>query len=344
MVGIDKEQIRKIFQAKFGAQDETRGSSYVEKFIQLEFDLPPKTSEEVEAFMLENALTELKETPDTIKLISKFIERNPRKIKRWLNSVIFLEKLYTLEHKAKPGAEPSKLVINFDLASIWLFLKATFPRFSALISSKPLMFNDAIRLAKSGAEKEKVIEDFKLEKRLVDFLSSLKPEYKDNEIKELIHLSRLTPVLDLSEKDITFEITEKIRSASHTIENAKEKINLFLDIIAKRGVSNTIKNKKEISNYLEEFDFVLKKLGRVQNEVDQFNVEEVEQPEEQKQYQLNHFNQRISDLYRKFRISEESFWQSQIPLIEKLKEYPSDYQKFLEETPNQYQLYKSKIQ
>jgi predicted KAP-like P-loop ATPase len=80
VVGVDKEQIRKVFEKKFGSKDETRGINYVEKFVQLEFDLPRKTPEEVRDFLMEHSSKQLQKNPEAIELISRFIEPNPRKI------------------------------------------------------------------------------------------------------------------------------------------------------------------------------------------------------------------------------------------------------------------------
>jgi len=61
----------------------------------------------------------------------------------------FLEKLFRLKQENVTLA-PSEL--DVPLASIWLFLKASFPHFSALIASKPSTLNKAIELASTETD------------------------------------------------------------------------------------------------------------------------------------------------------------------------------------------------
>ena len=209
IVGVDKEQIRRIFEQKFGSKDEKKGINYVEKFVQLEFDLPPKTPDEVKEFLLEHASQQLQENPKTIELISKFIEPNPRKIKRWLNSVMLLERLFKIkQEKLKIGLTE----IDVSLASIWMFLKSFFPDFARLIESDPSILNTAIQVAsgKGSKEEKQKIGDFTIDKRLAEFLSLLKPTYNEKQLADMVYLSKLTPVLDVSTmpKDILKRIAE----------------------------------------------------------------------------------------------------------------------------------------
>lgn len=209
VVGVDKEQIRKVFEKKFDTKDRQSASDYIEKFIQLEFDLPRKTPEEVKAFLMEHASKQLKENPKTIELISRFIEPNPRKIKRWLNSVLFLERLFKIKQEK---ASISLAEVDLSLATIWLFLKSFFPDFANLIESDPSVLNTAIKVAggKGSEEDKQKIGDFRIDKRLSEFLSLLKPNYDDSQLRDVVYLSRLTPISQVSvlPKDILERIAE----------------------------------------------------------------------------------------------------------------------------------------
>jgi predicted KAP-like P-loop ATPase len=81
VIGVNKEQICKAFESKFGKGGPS-GLHYMEKFIQLQFDLPRKNPLEVQSFLSDFATKKLKENPKTIELIASFIEPNPRKVKR----------------------------------------------------------------------------------------------------------------------------------------------------------------------------------------------------------------------------------------------------------------------
>jgi hypothetical protein len=196
IVGVDKEQLCKAFAQKFGVKDDQKGLNYVEKFVQLQFDLPPKTPEEVKDFLFELASEQLKNNPKTIDLISKFIEPNPRKIKKWLNSVFFLERLFRIKQPKLPiGAD-----IDVSIASIWLFLKTFFPDFARLIESDPSILNTSIKVAtgEGTLEDKQKIGDFTIDKRLAEFLSLWKPSYDETQLRDIVYLSRLTPVLHIS--------------------------------------------------------------------------------------------------------------------------------------------------
>ncbi|MCJ7560188.1 KAP family NTPase [Candidatus Bathyarchaeota archaeon] len=203
IIGVDKEQIRKAFERQFGEKEGPSGLFYVEKFIQLQFDLPRKTPVEVEDFLREHASEQLKKSPKTIELISRFIEPNPRKIKRWINSVSFLEKLFRIKQEKLLTKYPTE--IDLSIVSIWLFLKSFFPDFATFIESDLPLLNIAIRVAKGrGSEEDKKkMEDFKIDKRLAEFLSLLKTDYDENQLREVVYLSRLTPTV--SERTLTGE-------------------------------------------------------------------------------------------------------------------------------------------
>ncbi|HML01871.1 MAG TPA: P-loop NTPase fold protein [Candidatus Bathyarchaeia archaeon] len=208
IVGVDKDQIRRTFEQRFGARED-KGLNYVGKFFQLEFDLPPKTPDEVKEFLLENASQQLQQSPKTIELISRFIEPNPRKIKRWLNSVIFLERLFKIkQEKLKIGLTE----IDVSLASIWLFLKSFFPDFARKIEADTSILNAAIQVTngRGSSEEKQKIGDFTIDKRLAEFLSLLKPTYNQKQLADMVYLSKLTPVLDVSTvpKDILKRVAE----------------------------------------------------------------------------------------------------------------------------------------
>lgn len=219
VIGVDKEQIQRIFLQEFGTRGEEGGLGYVEKFVQLEFELPPKTPDEVKEFMLANAPKTLQEDPETVELISQFIEPNPRRIKRWLNSVLFLEKLFRLKQESIEGYSPS---FATSLASIWLFLKASYPNFATLIASEPEALNTAIEIAGDKSDKEKSIDDFKLEESLVDFLSRLEPVFEEKKLMELIHLSRYTPKVELSRESIASGLINKLKIVRIEIEMTRD--------------------------------------------------------------------------------------------------------------------------
>jgi len=243
VIGIDREQIMRIFQKKFELKEENRSVSYVEKFIQLEFDLPPKTSDEIEAFILNKVPGNLKSETKLIRSISKFIEPNPRKIKRWLNSILFLEKLFMIKKKEMTKVDGRAPKIDIALASIWLFLKAHFTNFSNLIASKNELLNQAILLAKDKKTEQKVIGNFELNERLVNFLAELKSSYDETQLKDIIHLSKLTPISKLT-ANVPFEEysrTEKLfRRVKLQISELSSKLQVLRTVASDKANSLAI--------------------------------------------------------------------------------------------------------
>lgn len=195
VIGVNKEQIRKAFEVKFGEKGPS-GLHYMEKFVQLQFDLPRKNPIEVQSFLQEYASDQLKKTPKTIELISRFIEPNPRKVKCWLNSVIFLEELFRTRQKKQVVISE----IDVSLVSIWLFLKSFFPDFAILVENDPSLLNAAIIVARgsSSEEDKRKIGDYAMDQRLTDFLSTLESDYDEEKLNMIVYLSRLTPVEQVS--------------------------------------------------------------------------------------------------------------------------------------------------
>lgn len=196
VVGINKEQIRKAFEIKFGKEETSSGLHYMEKFVQLQFDLPRKTAAEIRSFLMELASEQLKHSPKTIELISRFIEPNPRKIKRWINSVLFLEELF----RTKQQRQWLKTPVDVSIVSIWLFLQSFFLDFATLVERDLSLLNIAVKVARGEGSKEdkKKIGDFTMDRRLTEFLSTLQPKYPKDQLKEIVYLSKLTPLDEVS--------------------------------------------------------------------------------------------------------------------------------------------------
>ena len=322
VVGVDKEQIRKIFQTKFQTQDEKRGISYVEKFVQLEFDLPPKTPDEVKEFMLENASEALKENPDTIELISKFIEPNPRKIKRWLNSVLFLEKLFKLKQE---NITPAPSELDVPLASIWLFLKASFPHFSALIASKPSLLNNAIELAKKETEESKKIGEYVLEEQLVNVLSRLTPNYKEPQLRELIHLTRYTPVVGFSSESAP-NMQYQIREIIIDLDNVISDFGLLVETAEKLKKSLPQEILLQSSNRMGELNKLLKEANRIEHDMGH----SLEKSSQMSITDERNFKWRIEELRNRSASLKERISPLQKELIEIIKTDPLLYQNFIQ--------------
>ncbi len=255
VIGLNKEQIRKAFEVKFGEKGPS-GLHYMEKFVQLQFDLPRKNPLEVQSFLKEYASEQLKRRPKTIELISRFIEPNPRKVKRWLNSVIFLEELFKVRQQKQVVVSG----IDVSLVSIWLFLKSFFLDFAILVENDPSLLNAAIRVVRdSGSEEDKRrIGDYAMDQRLTDFLSTLEPTYNEDQLKEIVYLSRLTPVERVSM--LPSQILSRI--VEMPLEELPDQLARLTDygvsMLAERIIDSLsgVKNYQEYEENLEMFELL----------------------------------------------------------------------------------------
>jgi len=252
VIGVNKEQICKAFEIKFGEKGPL-GLNYMEKFVQLHFDLPRKNFLEVQSFLMEYASKQLRESPKTIELISRFIEPNPRKVKRWLNSVIFLEELFKIRQEKQVLSSE----IDVSLVSIWMFLKSFFPDFATLIENDPSLLNTSIRVtAGSGSEEDKrIIGDYVIDHRLADFLTTLKSDYNEDQLKEVVYLSKLTPIEQIS--TMPSQILSRIADMSdEELSNQLDRLTDYgLSMLADRIIDNLdgLQNAQEYRENLATF-------------------------------------------------------------------------------------------
>jgi hypothetical protein len=255
VIGVNKEQICKAFELRFGEKGPS-GLNYIEKFIQLQFDLPRKNPIEVQTFLTEFASQQLKNNPKTVELISRFIEPNPRKVKRWLNSVIFLEELF----KTRKESQVFSSQIDMSLVSIWLFLKSFFADFAARIENDPSLLNSSIKTVTGrGSEEDKrKIGDYAIDHRLSDFLSTLKSDYDEEQLKEVVYLSKLTPIEQVS--TMPAEMLSRISEMSdEELSDQFDKLTDYgLSMLAKRIIDNlsNIQTSEEYKEDLPQFSLL----------------------------------------------------------------------------------------
>jgi hypothetical protein len=265
VVGVNKEQICKAFEVKFGEKGPS-GLHYMEKFVQLHFDLPRKNPIDVQSFLMEYASEQLRRSPKTIELISRFIEPNPRKVKRWLNSVIFLEELFRVRQQKQVVIS----VIDVSLVSIWLFIKSFFPDFAIMVENDPSLLNAAIRVVGgSGSEEDKrKIGDYAMDQRLTEFLSTLESDYDENQLKEIVYLSRLTPVEQIS--ILPSQILSRI--VKMPIEELSDQLARLTDygvsMLAERIIDSlsAVKNYQEYQENLEMFELLDRLIRQVKED------------------------------------------------------------------------------
>jgi hypothetical protein len=172
VLGFDRDQVKKAFESKFPDKGEDLGSRYVEKFVQLEFELPPKTRTQVEEFVKAVAPEELKNNEKVLEIISKFIQPNPRKILRWINRVLLIQELFSVADREHTAPQP---LYRPETVPVWLFIKSFFPEFARLVEKDQSVLNLAVKRARAEASPEETerLKEVTTDKLLDDFLRSL---------------------------------------------------------------------------------------------------------------------------------------------------------------------------
>ncbi len=191
ILGFDKDQIKKAFDTKF-SPSERLGSRYVEKFVQLEFELPRKLPFQVEEFVRNVAPTPLKENKAIVEMISRFIQPNPRKILRWINQVAFVQELLRF---GSSDSSASKSKDTDELVPIWVFIKSFFPEFAALVETDQSILSLVLKRVRNEASPSEMerIKTITLDKVLEDFLQSVDPSIaSDPRLPEVIFHTRVT--------------------------------------------------------------------------------------------------------------------------------------------------------
>lgn len=104
VLGVDRRVITESIRIRYKdftpasdkAESPITGDNYLEKIIQLSFQLPPIRTKDIEGFIKELKMPDFYEP--YIEMISEGIEQNPRKVKRFLNNI---ELQRTLAYKIK---------------------------------------------------------------------------------------------------------------------------------------------------------------------------------------------------------------------------------------------------
>jgi hypothetical protein len=169
-------------------------------------------------------------------------------VKRWLNSVIFLEELFETRQKS----QEIMTQVDMSLVSIWLFLKSFFPDFAGRIENDPSLLNSSIKvITGNGSEEDKrKISDYVVDHRLSDFLATLKTDYDEEQLKEVVYLSKITPIEQVS--TMPAEMINRISEMSD--EELSDQIDKLTDyglsILAGRIIT-TLNDVQTIDEYKE---------------------------------------------------------------------------------------------
>ena len=200
VLGMDNEIVEKAVKAQYSTIEGFDEHAYMDKIIQLQFNLPPIRPEHIQAFIAEELSTGQPERSPILRYlqdVSETVEANPRTVKRFMNTFAIQRSLAETRGFLSDG------VMDEDLLAKWIIVSFAFEDFADRALQRPLLiaeFQEAIR-AREGREEgtddgELVpphLREFLEDDRLVNLLKRGKPFPSDEEeISVYTHLSAST--------------------------------------------------------------------------------------------------------------------------------------------------------
>lgn len=255
ILGVDREIIAECIRIRYkdftldstGSKNPISGEDYLEKIIQLTFQLPPIGAED-----LKDYINDLFKVPDEfytpyLDILIKEIGHNPRKIKRFINIIEFQRNLGESvlgKIQAEIGEEQSKKQIKkrFDALIIeWAVISNRHPEFQKAVVSENIILSriheyiqwlsENLEHELSEKSKELPEEFIKLKpylsnKQLLELIRVFQDEIKEiptlNIIKQVIHLSSVTGTTKIEEKYAYKQYTKE-----NIVKMLRENINEF---------------------------------------------------------------------------------------------------------------------
>ena len=100
VIGMDSKSIDSIIREKYGKDTKVDGSAYLQKFVQLPFQIPTWKEKDI-TDSIDKIISKGLEGSDLIKdfeknkeLIVNAVESNPRQVKRFINNVILAQAVF----------------------------------------------------------------------------------------------------------------------------------------------------------------------------------------------------------------------------------------------------------
>ena len=199
VLGMDNEIVEKAVKAQYQTIEGFDEHAYMDKIIQLQFNLPPIRPEHIQEFIQEDLVTRSDDNPILRYLqdVSETVEANPRTVKRFLNTFAIQRSLAETRGFLRDG------LMDEDLLAKWIIISFAFEQFADSVTQRPLLIGElqeAIREADDkdeslpeGPQAPPHLREFLEDPRLVNLLKRGKAFPSDEEeISVYIHLSAST--------------------------------------------------------------------------------------------------------------------------------------------------------
>lgn len=238
VVACDTRLINQGLRAKYLENSNIALDDYLGKIIQFSFSIPPIHSKDAEHFIEYFGLPIC--SSEVSHFISRTLERNPRKIKRYLNDLKIKNQLIK---SRKLLLKPESLVKLSCISCTW-------QEFWLASMHDTSVFSRAEQIAKSPDGTEKSQDDiefcnlFHVDDRLLEILNT-HPDITQADLTEFIFLSTTTntSLIEQQRKDET-EINFSFQNAISTFDNLK--INTLISRDETRMIVSAINNGESI--------------------------------------------------------------------------------------------------
>jgi len=195
VIGMDIDIVEKAVKAQYQRIEGFDEHAYMDKLIQLQFNLPPLRPEHIQGFIREELMGANTENPILRYLedVSETVEANPRTVKRFINAFSIQRSLAETQGFLKNG------IMDEDLLAKWIIISFAFERFADRAIQRPLLISEmqeAIRKMKDDPSSQlspPYLREFLEDQRLVKLLQRGKLFPNDEErVSVYTHLSAST--------------------------------------------------------------------------------------------------------------------------------------------------------
>ena len=196
VLGMDNEIVEKAVKAQYQTIEGFDEHAYMDKIIQLQFNLPPIRPEHIQRFIQDELVGGTMESPIVryLKDVSETVESNPRTVKRFLNTFAIQRSLAETRGFLRDG------VMDEDLLAKWIILSFAFEKFAGRAIQRPLLIAELQEAILERQESQEMVGDGNLhpphlrefleDQRLVNLLKRGKTFPSDEEkISVYTHLS-----------------------------------------------------------------------------------------------------------------------------------------------------------
>ena len=195
VIGMDIDIVEKAVKAQYQRIEGFDEHAYMDKLIQLQFNLPPLRPEHIQNFIRGELMGAANENPILRYLedVSETVEANPRTVKRFINAFSIQRSLAETQGFLQNGT------MDEDLLAKWIIISFAFERFADRAIQRPLLISEmqeAIKAMKDDAAAQlspPYLREFLEDQRLVKLLQRGKAFPGDEEgISVYTHLSSST--------------------------------------------------------------------------------------------------------------------------------------------------------